>query len=91
MAIQQILDIFANVFQKCFVEEIFRHTWKKQKLVPIPKPSKHPGESSSYHPIWQLDTMGKIRSVVDIGKDAKDGEYYAVYTLDVRNARYGSG
>ncbi|CAB0033685.1 unnamed protein product, partial [Trichogramma brassicae] len=34
--------------------------WKRQRLVPLPKPGKPPDEPSSYRPLCMLDTAGKI-------------------------------
>ncbi|CAB0040069.1 unnamed protein product, partial [Trichogramma brassicae] len=38
----------------------FPSSWKRQRLVLLPKPGKPPDEPSSYRPLCMLDTAGKI-------------------------------
>ena len=41
-------------------EGIFPASWKRQKLVLLPKAGKPPGKPTSYRPICLLDTVGKM-------------------------------
>lgn len=53
-------SLFADMYQLCIAEGTFPKTWKRQRLVLLPKPGKSPGEAAAYRPICLLDTAGKI-------------------------------
>ncbi|CAB0034714.1 unnamed protein product [Trichogramma brassicae] len=53
-------DIFLEVYTACLRTGVFPACWKRQRLVPLPKPGKPPEEPSSYRPLCMLDTAGKI-------------------------------
>lgn len=57
-------DMFAKLMQACLREGTFPRSWKRQKLVLLPKPGKQPGDSSAYRPICLLDTLGKILETI---------------------------
>ncbi|KAL7288336.1 hypothetical protein TKK_0017670 [Trichogramma kaykai] len=53
-------DIFLEVYTTCLETGVFPSSWKRQRLVLLPKPGKPPDEPSSYRPLCMLDTAGKI-------------------------------
>ncbi|CAB0038265.1 unnamed protein product [Trichogramma brassicae] len=53
-------DIFLRVYTTCLETGVFPFSWKRQRLVLLPKPGKPPDEPSSYRPLCMLDTAGKI-------------------------------
>ncbi|CAB0035520.1 unnamed protein product, partial [Trichogramma brassicae] len=53
-------DIFLRVYTTCLETGVFPSSWKRQRLVLLPKPGKPPDEPSSYRPLCMLDTAGKI-------------------------------
>ncbi|CAB0041311.1 unnamed protein product [Trichogramma brassicae] len=53
-------EIFLRVYTTCLETGVFPSSWKRQRLVLIPKPGKPPDEPSSYRPLCMLDTAGKI-------------------------------
>ncbi|CAB0037383.1 unnamed protein product, partial [Trichogramma brassicae] len=53
-------DIFLRVYTTCLETGVFPSSWKRQRLVLLPKPGKPPDEPSSYRPLCLLDTAGKI-------------------------------
>ncbi|CAB0037993.1 unnamed protein product [Trichogramma brassicae] len=53
-------DIFLRVYTTCLETGVFPSSWKRQRLVLLPKPGKPPDEPSSYRPLGMLDTAGKI-------------------------------
>uniref|UniRef100_A0ABD2WXY4 Reverse transcriptase domain-containing protein n=1 Tax=Trichogramma kaykai TaxID=54128 RepID=A0ABD2WXY4_9HYME len=53
-------DIFLRVYTMCLETGVFPSSWKRQRLVLLPKPGKPPDEPSSYRPLCILDTAGKI-------------------------------
>ncbi|CAB0043595.1 unnamed protein product [Trichogramma brassicae] len=53
-------DIFLRVYTTCLETGAFPSSWKRQRLVLLPKPGKPPDEPSSYRPLCMLDTAGKI-------------------------------
>ena len=60
LAVKTRPDWFISVFETCMIEGVFPDRWKRQKLVLLPKPNKHPGHPSSYRPICLIDTAGKM-------------------------------
>ncbi|CAB0033036.1 unnamed protein product [Trichogramma brassicae] len=53
-------DIFLRVYTMCLETGVFPFSWKRHRLVLLPKPGKPPDEPSSYRPLCMLDTAGKI-------------------------------
>ncbi|CAB0032892.1 unnamed protein product, partial [Trichogramma brassicae] len=53
-------DIFLRVYTTCLETGVFPSSWKRQRLVLLPKPGKPPDEPSSYRPLCMMDTAGKI-------------------------------
>ncbi|CAB0045379.1 unnamed protein product, partial [Trichogramma brassicae] len=60
IAVAARLDIFLRVYTTCLETSVFPSSWKRQRLVLLPKPGKPPDEPSSYRPLCMLDTAGKI-------------------------------
>ncbi|CAB0040241.1 unnamed protein product [Trichogramma brassicae] len=48
------------VYTTCLETGVFPSSWKRHRLVLLPKPGKPPDEPSSYRPLCMLDTAGKI-------------------------------
>lgn len=53
-------DMFADLYNSCLKEGIFPAPWKQQRLVLIPKGSKHPNDLLAQRPLCMLDNMGKL-------------------------------
>ncbi|CAB0030733.1 unnamed protein product [Trichogramma brassicae] len=60
LAVAARFDIFMRVYTTCLETGVFPSSWKRQRLVLLPKPGKPPDELSSYRPLCMLDTAGKI-------------------------------
>uniref|UniRef100_A0ABD2WXW7 Reverse transcriptase domain-containing protein n=1 Tax=Trichogramma kaykai TaxID=54128 RepID=A0ABD2WXW7_9HYME len=60
LAIAARPDIFLEVYTTYLETGVFPSSWKRQRLVLLPKPGKPPDEPSSYRPLCMLDTAGKI-------------------------------
>ncbi|CAB0028338.1 unnamed protein product [Trichogramma brassicae] len=61
-------DIFLRVYTTCMETGVFPSSWKRQRLVLLPKPGKPPDEPSSYRPLCMLDTAGKIFKRIICGR-----------------------
>lgn len=59
-AIREEPKCFVNLFNTCLKEGVVPNSWKKQRLVLLPKGKGQPDEPSSYRPICMLDSLGKI-------------------------------
>lgn len=57
-------EVLAKLMQACLGEGIFPRSWKRQKLVLLPKPGKQQGDPSAYRPICLLDSLGKILETI---------------------------
>ncbi|CAB0032739.1 unnamed protein product [Trichogramma brassicae] len=53
-------DIFLRLYMTCLKTGVFPSSWKRQRLVLLPKSDKPPDEPSSYRPLCMLATAGKI-------------------------------
>ncbi|CAB0045244.1 unnamed protein product [Trichogramma brassicae] len=53
-------DAFLKVYSACLSGGVFPSSWKRQRLVLLPKPGRPPDAPSSYRPLCMLDTAGKI-------------------------------
>jgi len=51
---------FTELCNACLRKRTFPRRWKVQKLLLLDKPGNPPGEASSYRPICQLNTVGKV-------------------------------
>uniref|UniRef100_A0ABD2W8C3 Reverse transcriptase domain-containing protein n=1 Tax=Trichogramma kaykai TaxID=54128 RepID=A0ABD2W8C3_9HYME len=60
LAISARPDIFLEVYTTCLETGVFPSSWKRQRLVLLPKSGKPPDEPSSYRPLCMLDTADKI-------------------------------
>ena len=60
VAMKNHTDLFCCLYTTCFNEGVFPNSWKRQRLVLIPKGNKPPEHPSSYRPLCMLDTIGKI-------------------------------
>jgi len=49
----------ASLYNTCLLEGTLPDSWKRQKLLLLPKPGKPTGEASSRRPICLLDTIGQ--------------------------------
>ncbi|KAL7299675.1 hypothetical protein TKK_0007433 [Trichogramma kaykai] len=52
----------------CLETGVFPCSWKRERLVLLPKPGKPPDEPSSYRPLCVLDTAGKILERIICGR-----------------------
>uniref|UniRef100_A0ABD2W600 Reverse transcriptase domain-containing protein n=2 Tax=Trichogramma kaykai TaxID=54128 RepID=A0ABD2W600_9HYME len=68
LAIAARPDIFLRVYTTCLETGVFPSSWKRQRLVLLPKPGKPPDEPSSYRPLCMLDTAGKILERIICGR-----------------------
>ncbi|CAB0027969.1 unnamed protein product [Trichogramma brassicae] len=60
LAVSARPDIFLRVYTTCLETGVFPSSWKRQRLVLLPKPGKPPNEPSSYCPLCMLRKAGKI-------------------------------
>ncbi|KAL7306468.1 hypothetical protein TKK_0001167 [Trichogramma kaykai] len=68
LAIAARPDVFLRVYTTCLETGVFPSSWKRQRLVLLPKPGKPPDEPSSYRPLCMLDTAGKILERIICGR-----------------------
>uniref|UniRef100_A0ABD2VX54 Integrase zinc-binding domain-containing protein n=1 Tax=Trichogramma kaykai TaxID=54128 RepID=A0ABD2VX54_9HYME len=62
LAIAARPDVFLRVYTTCLETGIFPSSWKRQRLVLLPKPGKPPDEPSSYRPLYNVvaDALSRI-------------------------------
>uniref|UniRef100_A0ABD2WNF7 Reverse transcriptase domain-containing protein n=1 Tax=Trichogramma kaykai TaxID=54128 RepID=A0ABD2WNF7_9HYME len=68
LAIAARSDVFLRINTTCLETGVFPSSWKRQRLVLLPKPGKPPDEPSSYRPLCMLDTAGKILERIICGR-----------------------
>ena len=59
IALRAAIELFRQVFDACIQERMFPRTWKRQRLVLIPK-GNNPQDTSGYSPLRMIDTARKL-------------------------------
>lgn len=59
-AVDEIPEVVLGTINACLQKEILPDTWKKARLVLIPKPKKTRGEDTSYRPLSLLGVINKL-------------------------------
>ena len=54
------LQVFCDIMNECLVKNYFPRSWKKAKIIMLPKPGKDVRKADGYRPISLLSCLGKI-------------------------------